>query len=309
MSSCRAAAASHHSHKDLFKVSSPAEQSNQQRVESGSASRRPNPIKNQPPPLSLELSKRPKTHNLYLPAQSPTSSHSAQQPGASSSGRAAKRLREIAQTEHLAEQLEEAIFAEALRLAVKPACFVALALPSLKAGKPTPDQCQETLSRREVQRRHERQVTLPTHLSRLAASNSLQNFRQSACHQSNAGFGQTMGATSSLSNLQAMVNGTTTAANEIEEESRKMHHHEQYFESETVRDESCDSDGAFSSGGHNYFKPKRVKSGANTAALALHCSHDDDIDSQQKQLSSQTASFAYHNDHIDDTQSNSRSNR
>ena len=193
-----------------------------------------------------------------------------------------------------------------------------MALPSLKAGKPTPDQCQEALSRREVQRRHERQVTLPSHLSRLAASNhSLQNaglgqslLRHSACHQSNAGgLGQTMGATSSLSNLQAMVNGTTTAANEIEEESRQKH---QYFESETVRDDSNDSDGAFSSGGHpqeqslnNYFRPKRVKSGANTAAQALQHGDDNDNDSQEKQLSSQTASFAYHNDQIDDTQSNS----
>ena len=52
-----------------------------------------------------------------------------------------RRLKEIAEAERICELQEEAVFSETMRLAIKPACFFAMALPTEKAFKPTIDQC------------------------------------------------------------------------------------------------------------------------------------------------------------------------
>jgi len=76
---------------------------------------------------------------------------------------------EVSESKH--EGAEAAIFNETLKLSLKPACFFSTALSSAKAAKPSVEQCAAVLDSKEQQRRHERTKTLPTQLSRLAASN------------------------------------------------------------------------------------------------------------------------------------------
>ena len=63
------------------------------------------------------------------------------------------------------------VFSDTLRLSVKPACFFSKALSHAIAEKPTADYCHDLLVQKEMQKRHEQEVTLPTQLQKLAASN------------------------------------------------------------------------------------------------------------------------------------------
>ena len=63
------------------------------------------------------------------------------------------------------ESREDAVF-NVLNFTQGPACNFATALPSAKATKPGPDHCQDFL----FKRKHEKEVTLPTQRSRVAAS-------------------------------------------------------------------------------------------------------------------------------------------
>ena len=55
---------------------------------------------------------------------------------------------DIEEVESKAEEIESFIFSETLKLPLKPACALSLALPFTKAVKPGPDQCFAMLARK-----------------------------------------------------------------------------------------------------------------------------------------------------------------
>ena len=55
--------------------------------------------------------------------------------------------------ENRAEEIDNITFQENLKLPLKPACALSLALPYAKAAKPGPDQCFAMLAHKEEQRR------------------------------------------------------------------------------------------------------------------------------------------------------------